>query len=158
MKQLEFKFLQHDGILEARFNNGYYQIQTGDVGFTVHAVIGGINYYNIGNFSDIYTALDAANKHYNVAPIAESQIADRQMGRFKQHIYMVTGRYPLDAGENYTKDDINAMFKLTYPAGTELFLDKEDNCWYLEKDGDGGWDADSKFAKKNIEKVNGKLN
>jgi hypothetical protein len=154
MKILDFKMLPHDGILEARIEHGYYHILEGDNGgFNVQFVIGH-NYHHIGNFPDIYAALDAANKNYNTAP----PIIDRQMGAFKRHVYLVTGRYPLDTGENYTSEDINSMFKLTYPAGTELYLDKEDNCWYLEKDGDGGWGADSEFAKKNIEKLNGKLN
>ncbi len=154
MKSLDFKFLPHDGILEARIEHGYYHILEGDEGgFNVQFVIGR-NYHHVGNYPDIYAALDAANMNYNTAP----PITDKQMGRFKEHVYLVTRRCPLDAGENYTKSDIDAMFNLTYPAGTELFLDKEDNRWYLQKDGDGGWGADSEFAKKNIEKVNGKLN
>jgi hypothetical protein len=150
MKKLDFGFLQHDDLLEARVEdgNGFYQIGANKAGFLVTAYLNS-KCLEIGKFPDIYEALDAANQHYNAPPIT-----DRQKGFFKEHIYLVTGRYPLDTGENYTKADINAMFKLTYPAGAALYLDKEDNCWYLEKDGDGGWGADTEFAKKNIEKMN----
>ena len=71
-------------------------------------------------------------------------------GRFKHDIYVATGRYPIDTGHNYTKEQIDGMFELGWPKGTLLFLYEDDNAWYL-KDGDGGWNADWEFAKNKKE-------
>ncbi len=74
-----------------------------------------------------------------------------KLGRFKDDIYVATGRYPIDTGQNYTKDEIDEMFELTYKKGTMLFL--EDDAWWLAKDGDGGWNVGTEFAKLHIEQI-----
>ena len=35
-------------------------------------------------------------------------------GRFKCDIYVATGRFPIDTGDNLTKDAIDGMFELMY--------------------------------------------
>lgn len=64
---LDFLFLSHEDILEARVEEGYYHIYTGDNGFVVTACLNISDSHvtqNIGDFPDIYAALEAANKHY----------------------------------------------------------------------------------------------
>lgn len=77
-------------------------------------------------------------------------------GFFNKDIYEANGRYPIDAWENYTLDDIQSMFSLVYKKGTKVNLyndggkDNPTYVWYLNKDRDGGWYSESKFAKTNI--------
>lgn len=64
MKILDFGFMQGDGILEAKIDGGFYHISSDKHGFLVTACVVS-ECYRIGVFSNIYDALDAANKHYN---------------------------------------------------------------------------------------------
>lgn len=79
----------------------------------------------------------------------------KRQGFFNKDIYVVNNRYPLDTGEYYTKEEIDSMFTLAYPAGTKLVLWNDGtkidphNAWYLE-DGDGGWNDSGDFVKENI--------
>ena len=63
MDKLNFGFLAHDDILEATVDGGYYHIFQGKAGFSVRAFVANES-YNVGDFEDIYTALDGANDHY----------------------------------------------------------------------------------------------
>ena len=62
------------------------------------------------------------------------------IGELKKDIYQANGRYPIDSGECYIKEDIDNMFDLQYKRGTKLYRTDEGGhfAWYL-KDGDGGW-------------------
>ncbi len=79
-------------------------------------------------------------------------------GVFINDVYEVNDRYPLDTGQCFSREEIDAMFNLEYPKGTKLFLwdDGEKGnpllTWYLE-DGGGGWTADWSFAKQHIKKI-----
>lgn len=64
MKRLDFGFLAHEDILEATVDGGFYHIGPCKQGFHVSACVAH-ECYKIGEFSNIYDALDAANKHYN---------------------------------------------------------------------------------------------
>lgn len=64
MKILDFGFLAHEDILEATVDGGYYHIGGSENGFYVRACVAS-ECYKVGEFSNIYDALDAANKHYN---------------------------------------------------------------------------------------------
>ena len=62
------------------------------------------------------------------------------VGILKVDIYECNGRYPLDNGQPYTKEDIDSMFDIKYKKGTKFYGYKEGYryVWFL-KNGDGGW-------------------
>lgn len=61
--KLDFRFLSHDDILEARVDGGYYHIIGNGNIFHVIAYVAH-DLYTVGDFDNIYDALDAANNHY----------------------------------------------------------------------------------------------
>lgn len=63
MKRLDFGFLKYDDLLEARTDTGFYHLIPHKDDFRVTLNDG--EYHLIGDFPNIYDALDAANKHYN---------------------------------------------------------------------------------------------
>ena len=63
------------------------------------------------------------------------------IGKLKVDIYQASGRYPLDYGESYTKEEIDGMFEKVYSKGDRLYrVDDGDEhfAWYT-KNNDGGW-------------------
>lgn len=65
MELLDFRIAAHDGLLEARVPDGYYAIlDYGRDGFTVSGYVNSAC-FDVGGYTDIYQALDAANKHYD---------------------------------------------------------------------------------------------
>lgn len=64
MNKLDFGFLTHDDVLEARVDGGYYHIGGSKNGFYVSACVA-YECCKVGEFSNIYDALEAANKHFN---------------------------------------------------------------------------------------------
>lgn len=61
--KLDFRFLAHDDTLEARIDGGYYHISGWASVFRVNAYVAH-EHYAIGDFDNIYDALEAANNHY----------------------------------------------------------------------------------------------
>jgi ribosomal protein L7/L12 len=64
---LKFNFMQGDGVLEARVENGCYSIyQAAETSgeFTVFAYVNCCS-IDLGKHSDIYKALEVANEHWN---------------------------------------------------------------------------------------------
>lgn len=65
MKSLDFRILPYDGMLEARpEKEGFYIIDDDSGDFRVNAYIDKMP-YDVGEFSSILEAIEAANKHYN---------------------------------------------------------------------------------------------
>ena len=58
--KLDFRFLSHD-VLEARIDGGFYHILESIFHVSAYAAH---ELYTIGDFQNIYDALDAANNHY----------------------------------------------------------------------------------------------
>ncbi|NIQ14752.1 MAG: hypothetical protein GTO02_10245 [Candidatus Dadabacteria bacterium] len=80
---LDFGFLPHDDILEARVDNGYYHLYHNyDKGFVVRAEVFELGEWketvDVGCYKNIYMALNAANNHY---------YSSRLTPEFKQFAY-----------------------------------------------------------------------